>query len=505
MWTEVNSYLVDGNDVSSFNFTQTAVLIATISGSLSCVSSLVIISIIIRSKKQSPYHRIMLVYSIFDFVFSLAIALTTIPMPKTTKDESTIYEFGGSSYGNKLTCTIQGYIILLCIGGLMFSASLLYIYYCCLIVYKMPKEAFATKVERPFVICCLIVIAIYSLITTLRYGDMFNPSPLAPWCSWDSYPHGCKDDDDSELNCIRGNGKDQNVLILMMMPILAGSFLTLLVTMTLILKSNSKNLELLHKEREESHLHNEEDEALHFSIAKEVAMNSKKITLQAMAYITSFLLTWIPLLLRFGIKDSDVVEILRLVFQPCQGFFHVVIFLWDKVDLVRINSRNLDLSTLQILKMIMLRPNEVEDDRPISNLFDAIQTPPFELKNSISNLFDDMLLARPKTELKNSSDFGFRIYSNIKIPLVNIPAKQEYGNFERNIQEQDESIDSLFLSTKLSLASIPEDGDLPSGSKGNYASLENIQEDKINQEEDEESIKPPTDVKSLGLDSLAEE
>jgi hypothetical protein len=155
--------------------------------------------------------------------------------------------------------------------------------------------------------------------------------------------------------------------------------------------------------------------------------------------------------------------------------------------------------------MIMLRPNEVEDDRPISNLFDAIQTPPFELKNSISNLFDDMLLARPKTELKNSSDFGFRIYSNIKIPLVNIPAKQEYGNFERNIQEQDESIDSLFLSTKLSLASIPEDGDLPSGSKGNYASLENIQEDKINQEEDEESIKPPTDVKSLGLDSLAEE
>ncbi|GFH56246.1 hypothetical protein CTEN210_12722 [Chaetoceros tenuissimus] len=499
VWTGVNSYLVDGNDISSFNFTPTAVLIATISGSLSCVSSLVIISIITRSKTQSPYHRIILFYSIFDFMFSLAIALTTIPMPKTVKDENMIYEFGGPSYGNELTCTMQGFIILLCLGFLMFSASLLYIYFCCSIVFKMPKETFALKVERPFVICCLVVLVTYSLITLLRYGDMFNPSPLAPWCSWDSYPHGCKDDDDSELNCIRGKGKDQNVLILMMMPLLLGSFLTLLVTMTLILRSYSKNMKSLHKDREESHLHNEEEEALHFSIAKEAATNSKKITLQAMAYITSFLLTWIPLLLRFGIKDSDVVEILRLVFQPCQGFFHVVIFLWDKVDLVRINSPNLDLSTLQILKMVVLRPSEIEDDRPISNLFDVIQTPSNELKNSISNLFDGMLTRRPKTELKNSSDFGFRIYTDIKIPQVNIPATQEYDTFERSSQEQGESIDSLFLSTKLSLASIPEDGDFPSGNNDNCTSLENIEEDEIYQEKDEESSKPTADVNSNTL------
>lgn len=476
----VNNYL-DGNVVSSFNFTRSAILIATISGSLSCVSSLVIISIIIRSKKQSPYHRIMLIYSIFDFVFSLAISLTTIPMPKKVKDKNMLYEFGGPSYGNEWTCAIQGYTILLCIGGLMFSASLLYIYYCCSIVFKMPKEAFALKVERPFVICSLAVIVTYSLITSLRYRDMFNPSPIAPWCSWDSYPHGCIDEENENLNyCIRGNGKDRNVLILMMMPVLVISFLTLLVSMTMILKNYSKSLKLLQKDREETHLHDDEEEALQFSIAKKAATTSKKISLQAIAYITSFLLTWIPLLLRFGIKDSNTLEVLRLVFQPCQGFFHVVIFLLDKVDLVRTNNQDLDLSTLKILKMVMCTPNEIEDDRPISNL-------------------SDVMVLGTKTELKNSSDFGFRIYTNIKIPTTSILTNQEYDNNERNlhVQEQDQSIDSLFLNTNL--ASIPEDSDFPSGTKEKSTSLENIREDKSFQGEDEESsiFRPPTDVTKL--------
>ncbi|GFH50192.1 hypothetical protein CTEN210_06668 [Chaetoceros tenuissimus] len=494
LWEGVNRYL-EGNNISSFNFSPSAVLIATISGSLSCASSLVIISIIIRSKKSSPYHRIMLIYSLFDFVFSLAIALTTLPMPKTVANENILYEFGGSSYGNESTCIIQGFTILFCVGGLMFSASLLYIYYCCSIVFKMPKEAFVSKVEWPFVLCSLIVIVAYSLVTLLIYRDMINPSPLAPWCSWDTYPHGCNDDSDNELICIRGNSEDQKVLLLMLIPVLSISFLTLIVTMTMILKSYYKNLKLLHKDRENMHLHNEEEEALQSSISKEAATTSKKITLQAMAYITSFLLTWVPLLLRFGIKDSDKLEVLRLVFQPCQGFFHVVIFLWDKIDLVRMNYPDLDLSTLTILRMVMFSPNEIEDDRPISNLFDVLQNPSIELENSISNFFDGMLFARPKTKLKNSSDFGFRICTNIKISQASIPAKQEYG---RNIQEQqDESIDSLFLSTNLSLASIPEDGDFPSGIKDNSASLENIQEDKIFQEEDEEGIKSPADDNTL--------
>lgn len=97
----------------------------------------------------------------------------------------------------------------------------------------------------------------------------------------------------------------------------------------------------------------------------------------------------------------------------------------DKVDLVRTNYQELDLSTLKILKMVMCSPNEVEDDRPISNL-------------------SDVMVLGTKNELKNSSDFGFRVYTNIKIPTTSILAKQEYdNNNERNLHVQEQ--DSLFV------------------------------------------------------------
>ena len=78
---------------NSFYFTKAGFIIPTVTGSISCLSSLTIIAFILRSKSNTIYHRIMFGLSSADIITSLAIALTTLPMPKDV-----IYPFSGSSY-----------------------------------------------------------------------------------------------------------------------------------------------------------------------------------------------------------------------------------------------------------------------------------------------------------------------------------------------------------------------------------------------------------------------
>ena len=92
---------------SSFYYTKTGIIIPTITGSVSFLSSALIIFIIIRTvtatkHKWSAYYRIIFGLSLADCFTSLAIALTTIPMPKNV-----IYPFEMPSYGNILTCEVQ--------------------------------------------------------------------------------------------------------------------------------------------------------------------------------------------------------------------------------------------------------------------------------------------------------------------------------------------------------------------------------------------------------------
>ena len=53
-----------------------------------------------------------------------------------------------------------------------------------------------------------------------------------------------------------------------------------------------------------------------------------------------------------GMKDMNdlrSLDVLRLTFQPSQGVFHLVIFLWQKVDAVRRCNPDLEFSTTKIL------------------------------------------------------------------------------------------------------------------------------------------------------------
>ena len=95
---------------SLFYFTKAGIIIPTVTGTISFLSSSAIIYVILRSKSgiKTTYHRIILGLSIADCITSFVILLTTIPMPKNV-----IYPFALASYGNVATCEAQGLIYII--------------------------------------------------------------------------------------------------------------------------------------------------------------------------------------------------------------------------------------------------------------------------------------------------------------------------------------------------------------------------------------------------------
>lgn len=123
-------------------------LISSFVGILSAISSIVIIVIISRSNTclSSPYHRILFGMSLADVFSALAMAFTTLPMPK----DMIFTQYEGRIIGNTLTCTIQGFTARY-FGTVTFSYNVaLCLYYLYAIPLKMPDKKFQKRVE-PFV------------------------------------------------------------------------------------------------------------------------------------------------------------------------------------------------------------------------------------------------------------------------------------------------------------------------------------------------------------------
>lgn len=105
-----------------FASTKAGIIIPTITGTLSFLSSSFIMITIYRSKQNTVYHRILFFLSFWDALVSFCIALTTLPMPKHV-----IYDYKGPSYGNHGTCSLQAFLIFL--GAFYFIAFAFSSYY----------------------------------------------------------------------------------------------------------------------------------------------------------------------------------------------------------------------------------------------------------------------------------------------------------------------------------------------------------------------------------------
>jgi len=85
----------------------------------------------------------MLMKSSGDVLSSLAIALTTIPMPS---DVHQTYPYTGKALGNMGTCVAQGFAIMFCAGMAMSSNCILSVYY----VLTMRRRVAPVTFKRKF-------------------------------------------------------------------------------------------------------------------------------------------------------------------------------------------------------------------------------------------------------------------------------------------------------------------------------------------------------------------
>ncbi len=118
----------------SFFQTVAAISITSVSATVSALSSFIILVVIARSQIRlgSAYHRIIAGMAFFDLVGSLAMMLTTIPMPPDT-----IYPFQGAVYGNVGTCEAQGFFFVFGYSGSFFMNCSLNLFYVSLIHFRM--------------------------------------------------------------------------------------------------------------------------------------------------------------------------------------------------------------------------------------------------------------------------------------------------------------------------------------------------------------------------------
>ena len=89
-------------------------IVPRLTGVLSAISSSLIIFLIFRSASRAStiYHRIMFAMSVFDIMGSLAMAFTSILMPKEMplEEELGLLSWPGARYGNTFTCNVQGFL-----------------------------------------------------------------------------------------------------------------------------------------------------------------------------------------------------------------------------------------------------------------------------------------------------------------------------------------------------------------------------------------------------------
>jgi hypothetical protein len=312
---------------SSFHFTKAGFIMPTITGSMSCLSSLTIIAFILRSKSNTIYHRIMFGLSFADIIASLAIALTTLPMPKDV-----IYPFSGPSYGTIETCEAQGFMYIMGSSLAFCMMAALNVYYACTLSFNVREEVFRRFIEPVLYVISITASVICPIVLVLK-ADMLNPTVKFPFCGPAIYPLGCNTEDDPDCRGTPNGGRN---FVLTFIFALTLQFGTLIITMGSVIYTfykREKRVKDKLKSRPET---TDEDESIHKARELEHAQKMTRIiSKQALMYIGAFVITWIiPMFTAVeAIGALYFFQVLRMIFQPLQGFFNMLIFFIIKLTL----------------------------------------------------------------------------------------------------------------------------------------------------------------------------
>jgi hypothetical protein len=351
-----------------------AIAIATTSGATSLVFSMLMLSIIMRSKERlsSPYHKITSFMSFWDIITSACILLTIVPMPSDVRDTYPFAE--GRSYGNTLSCEIQGFLIITGQTFAMSSNIILNIFYLCTLRYGKSPE-YINKRVLPIAFTVSALVSLTTGILPLAFGFL-NPQQYEVFCYVGPYPKNCNNDE--SIECIRGEMKyETEQLIFFIFGVVVGTvFLLFSISLLLVVSSVFKTemtVRRLQIEAEQDAARiSDSDEKLSLSRTKEFRY-TRTAGRVALMYISAFLITWIWTVISM-VRPSTIsvvgwliIGYGRLIFVPLQGFFNCLIFVYNKVHNILSSSPD-EMTFSQALKKVIFSPSIEEEQVIVSTL-----------------------------------------------------------------------------------------------------------------------------------------
>jgi hypothetical protein len=171
-----------------------AAIVPKVAAFPSILGSLFIIQHVLRSKKRRGrvYHRILLLMSVNDLVYSFKAFISTWPQPRDTPDW---LSYG--SVGNAATCTAAGFLGHgSALTSIVYNLSLT-IFFLMVVRYGWKESQIKKRVE--FWLHFVPFLVGWSTATAGLFLKLFN---AFGWTCWiNSYPLGCTDN----VDCERGD------------------------------------------------------------------------------------------------------------------------------------------------------------------------------------------------------------------------------------------------------------------------------------------------------------
>jgi hypothetical protein len=301
---------------------------------LSATSSIALIVIFLRSDKRlsSLYHRRIMSIAVATLVTSLAMAFSTLPMPKDMI--YTAYE--GIVAGSTLTCDIQYFFISLGAHFYYWFILILALYYVCRIVFSMSEYRFKKRIEIPM----HIIAAVHSVGSSalLVWSELPSPSPFSPpYCTAVSYPYWCYEED---CDLLRGTIKWTDALMFLSLSfvcfVIISMFICLILTVIWVYAKERSVISL----RRDYDVSNDIDVLLTNNL-----LSTRASFIQAMCYLLVYGLGSIFSLIRniIGFENlSPGLQIGQCLINPSDGFFNALIFVSIEVHNLRMAEASHD-------------------------------------------------------------------------------------------------------------------------------------------------------------------
>ena len=356
---------------TSFYYEKTVIITGMVTGFLSSFSSFIILLLIFKSTTQlrSVYHRIITWISVADICTSISLALATLPMPKDQP-----YPFEMPSYGNNTTCKVQGVIYFVGNCFVFWFNGLLNIYYLCSLGFNLNERKIVNFVEIPLTIIGIVCCTILPIIIVL---DTVNPGPLNIHCA--SYLPPCEDGEEC-------NDDGKVSFMVSYLATLSLGFTTLMVCMSFITCKFYSNQGKLKKVEEKSRSEEQPDQQVTTLQAEELIetlkysqKSARIITIQALMYILAFNCAWIFGFIEFLLAETsldgsrsfrDALALLRMVFQPSQGTFNLLIFVYHKVHALLQSDEDMPYS--EALQTVLFRHDLLDETPQIISNFNLV-------------------------------------------------------------------------------------------------------------------------------------